>query len=171
VLEYVPNELDMCNNAVLLEGKNDYYTLNYFFKVMLNKNDITLIPGMSCNSIDNLISLYSGWGKNYIVLLDSDIAAIESKKRYIDKFGPLVDNKLYTLKDINNKWTKTMESILPNNIRYEIQKMCYPDSKKYTKNMYNKTIQELLMKNQKIKITQDILDKFEDIYNYLINKL
>lgn len=171
VLEYVPNELEMCNNAVLLEGKNDYYTLNYFFKVMLNKNDIILIPGMSCNSIDSLISLYSGWGKNYIILLDSDKAAIESKKRYIDKFGPLVDGKLYTLKDINNKWTKTMESILPNNIRYEIQKICYPDSKKYTKNMYNKTIQELLMKNQKANISQNILDKFENIYNYLINKL
>ena len=171
VLEYVPNELDMCNNAVLLEGKNDYYTLNYFFKVMLNKNDIILIPGMSCNSIDNLISLYSGWGKNYIILLDSDKAAVESKKRYIDKFGPLVDDKLYTLKDINSKWTKTMESILPNNIRYEIQKICYPDSKKYTKNMYNKTIQELLMKNQKVNVSQDILNKFDDIYNYLINKL
>ncbi len=171
VLEYVPNELDMCNNAVLLEGKNDYYTLNYFFKVMLNKDDIILIPGMSCNSIDNLISLYSGWGKNYIVLLDSDKAAIESKKRYIDKFGPLVNNKLYTLKDINIKWTKTMESILPNNIKYEIQKICYPDSKKYTKNMYNKTIQELLMKNKKISISQDILDNFEKIYKFLISKL
>lgn len=80
ILEYVPNELDMCNNAVLLEGKNDYYTLNYFFKIMLNKDDLVLIPGISCNSIDNLISLYSGWGKNYIILLDSDKAAIESKK-------------------------------------------------------------------------------------------
>ena len=171
ILEYVPNELDMCNNAVLLEGKNDYYTLNYFFKVMLNKKDIILIPGMSCNSIDNLISLYTGWGKNFIVLLDSDKAAIESKKRYIDKFGPLVDNRLYTLKDINSKWTKTMESILPNNIRFGIQKICYPDSKKYTKNMYNKTIQELLMKNQKANVSQDILDKFECIYEYLIKKL
>ena len=150
---------------------NDYYTLNYFFKVMLNKKDIILIPGMSCNSIDNLISLYTGWGKNFIVLLDSDKAAIESKKRYIDKFGPLVDNRLYTLKNINSKWTKTMESILPNNIRFDIQKICYPDSKKYTKNMYNKTIQELLMRNQKANISQDILDKFECIYEYLIKKL
>ena len=150
---------------------NDYYTLNYFFKVMLNKKDIILIPGMSCNSIDNLISLYTGWGKNFIVLLDSDKAAIKKKKRYIDKFGPLVDNRLYTLKNINSKWTKTMESILPNNIRFDIQKICYPDSKKYTKNMYNKTIQELLMRNQKANISQDILDKFECIYEYLIKKL
>lgn len=171
VLEYIPNELEMCDNTVLLEGKNDYYTLNYFFKIILNKNDIFLIPGMSCNSIDDLISLYSGWGKNFVVLLDSDKAAIDSKKRYIEKFGPLVNNKLYTLKDINNKWTKTMESILPNNIRYEIQKLCYPDSKKYTKNMYNKTIQELLMKKQKIDIEQDIINKFEGIYNYLIKKI
>lgn len=171
VLEYIPNELEMCNNTVLLEGKNDYYTLNYFFKVMLNKTDIFLIPGMSCNSIDDLISLYSGWGKNFIVLLDSDKAAIDSKKRYIEKFGPLVNDKLYTLKDINIKWTKTMESILPNSVRYEIQKQCYPDSKKYTKNMYNKTIQELLMKNEKITIEKDIINKFEEIYNYLKKRL
>ena len=125
---------------------------------------------MSCNSMDTLISLYSGWGKDFIVLLDSDNAAIESKKRYIKKFGPLVENKLFSLSDINNKWTKTMESILPNNIRYEIQKICYPKSKKYSKNMYNKTIQELLMKKQKITVPENVLNNFESIYKYLIEK-
>lgn len=55
ILEFIPNELDLCSDAIFLEGKNDYYTLNYFFKILLNKNDFHLIPGMSCNSIDDLI--------------------------------------------------------------------------------------------------------------------
>lgn len=172
ILEFIPNELDLCSDAIFLEGKNDYYTLNYFFKILLNKNDFHLIPGMSCNSIDDLICLYSGWGKNFIILLDSDTAANESKKRYEDKFGPLVEGKIFTLKDVNSKWTKScMEKILPNDEKLKIQQICYPDSKKYSKNMFNKTLQELLMKNQKINISEEILNNFESIYNFLNNSI
>lgn len=141
VLEYVPNELGMCDDAIFLEGKNDYYTLNYFFKVILGKNDLLLMPNMSCNNVDNLITLYTGWGKNYIVLLDSDKAGKDSKKRYLDMFGPLLENKIFTLKDVNKKWTKNnMENILPNKDKLIIQQICFPDSKRFSKSLYNKSL-------------------------------
>lgn len=170
VLEYVPNELDMCNNAIIVEGKTDYYVLNYFFKVILKREDLHLIPGMSCNNADTLISLYNGWGKNFIVLLDSDDAGKTSKKRYEDQFGAIVEGKIITLNDIDSSWKKkNMESILDNKIKLFIEKSCFPDKQKYTKNLYNKAIQELLMCNKEINIPNDVKKSFEKIYDYLNN--
>lgn len=170
VLEYVPNELDMCNNAIIVEGKTDYYVLNYFFKVILKREDLHLIPGMSCNNADTLISLYNGWGKDFIVLLDSDDAGKTSKKRYEDQFGAIVEGKIITLNDIDSSWQKkNMESILDNKIKLFIEKSCFPDKQKYTKNLYNKAIQELLMCNKEINIPNDVKKSFEKIYYYLNN--
>lgn len=172
VLEYVPNELDFSDSAVIFEGKNDYYTLNYFFKIMLGKSDLIMIPGMSCDSAHNLISLYAGWGKNAVVLLDSDLAGEDSKKEYLSKFGPLVEEKLVTFKDINKKWSgKCMEKILSKQERISIQQMCYPDSKTYNKKLFNKSLQELLMTNTKVNVSEETLNNFEIIYNYLSDKL
>ena len=168
VLEYVPNELEMCGNVTILEGKNDYYTLNYFFKVILNKEDLKLVPGMSCSNVDTLISLYRGWGKEFAVLLDSDQAAKTSKKRYIDIFGKIVEDKLYTLDDINSDWgNKNMEKIISEDEKYKIQLKCFPDSAKYSKNLYNKAIQELLMRNEKIEISDETRENFKNIYKFL----
>lgn len=170
VLEYVPNELDMCDNAIIVEGKTDYYVLNYFFKVILKREDLHLIPGMSCNNADTLISLYNGWGKNFIVLLDSDDAGKTSKKRYEDQFGSIVEGKILTLNDIDSSWKKkNMESILDNKIKLFIEKSCFPDKQKYTKNLYNKAIQELLMCNKEINLPDDVKKSFEKIYDYLNN--
>lgn len=172
VLEYVPNELDFSDSAVIFEGKNDYYTLNYFFKIMLGKSDLIMIPGMSCDSAHNLISLYAGWGKNAVVVLDSDSAGEDSKKEYLNKFGPLVEEKLVTFKDINKKWSgKCMEKILPKQEKISIQQMCYPDSKTYNKKLFNKSLQELLMTNTKVNVSEETLKNFEIIYNYLSDKL
>jgi predicted ATP-dependent endonuclease of OLD family len=170
ILEYVPNELDMCNNAIIVEGKNDYYVLNYFFKVILKKHDLYIIPGMCCTNADTLISLYSGWGRKFLVLLDSDEAGQKGKQRYSNIFGTIVKNKIITFKDINNTWSKkNMESIIDKKERFEIQKECFPNSQKYTKNLYNKSIQELLMRNKVINVSDEIKNKFEEIYNYLKN--
>ena len=172
VLEYVPNELDFSDSAIIFEGKNDYYTLNYFFKIMLGKANLIMIPGMSCESAHNLISLYTGWGKNAIVVLDSDSAGTNSKKNYNTKYGPLIDGKLITFRDINAKWSgKCMEKIIPKQERLLIQQMCYPDSVTYNKKLFNKTLQELLMTNKKVNVSKETINNFEIIYNYLSDKL
>ena len=170
VLEYAPSELEICKSGIILEGKNDYYTLNYFFKVILNKQEIQLIPGMNCTNSDTLISLYSGWGKDFLLLLDSDEAGEEGKKRYKNIFGPLVENKIFTFSDIDSVWKKkNMESILDNKEKLKIQQEIFPTSKKYSKNTYNKAIQELLMTNRKIEISDEIKNKFIKIYDFLDN--
>ena len=151
-----------------MEGKNDYYTLNYFFKVILGKNEIPLIPGMNCSNSDTLISLYCGWGKEFFVFLDSDEGGQAGKKRYEDLFGSIVKDRLYTFYDVDPNWNKNnMESILPDSEKLKIQQYVFPDKLEYSKNSYNKAIQELLMNSTKIDISQDVIEKFEKIYAFM----
>ena len=58
ILEYIPNELDMSMPSVIVEGKNDFYTLKYFFEVQMTLSPICLVPGMSCSNVESLISLF-----------------------------------------------------------------------------------------------------------------
>lgn len=168
VLEYVPSDLEICKPGIILEGKNDYYTLNYFFKVILGKNEIPLIPGMNCSNSDTLISLYCGWGKEFFVFLDSDEGGQAGKKRYEDLFGSIVKDRLYTFYDVDPNWNKNnMESILPDSEKLKIQQYVFPDKFEYSKNSYNKAIQELLMNSTKIDISQDVIEKFEKIYAFM----
>jgi len=170
ILEYVPSELDMSMPSVIVEGKNDFYTLKYFFEVQMGLSDVYLVPGMSCGNVDTLISLFYSWGKDFILLLDSDIEAQSSKKRYQEMFGGIVKERIYTLADINPAWKKTMEMILTNDQRLKLQQALF-QSKKYSKKTYNKAIQELLMTKNKIEVEKEVIASFMEIYNFIKQKL
>lgn len=168
VLEYAPSDLEICNPGIILEGKYDYYTLNYLFKIILEKDDLPLIPGMSCSNSDTLISLYSGWGKNFSVFLDSDEEGKSSKKRYEDIFGSIVDNKIFTYKDIDNQWNKkNMESIISHADKMKIQQKVFPNMKRYSKKSYNKAIQELYMNSEKVQLSTETIYNIEKTYNFM----
>jgi hypothetical protein len=88
ILDYAPSNLEFVPNVLITEGKNDFYTLNYFQHNMEHGiPPISIIPGISATNLENLISLYLGWGRDFIVLLDSDKEGIKQKDRYLDLFG------------------------------------------------------------------------------------
>ncbi|MFT3674308.1 MAG: AAA family ATPase [Chitinophagaceae bacterium] len=85
VLDYAPSNLELIPDCVFVEGKNDYYTLEYFQTVILNlEKRINLAPSTGAGNLNTLISLYLGWGRDFIVLLDSDKEGQKQKERYID---------------------------------------------------------------------------------------
>ena len=170
MLEYVPSNLEICKPGIILEGKNDFYTLNYFFNVILKKNEIALIPGMCCTNADTLISLYSGWGKEFFVFLDSDEGGQKGKKRYKEQFGAVVENRIYSFEDIDSSWTRdNMESILENSEKLKIQQSIFPEMKRDSKKAYNKAIQELYTTSTSIDISEAIIEKFRKIYEFMEN--
>ena len=96
VLDYTPSNLENLPNCVFLEGKNDYYTLAYFKEVIFNnKYELNLAPSTGSGNLDALISLYIGWGKEFIILLDSDKAGNIQKTRYIENFGIIVEKRIF----------------------------------------------------------------------------
>ena len=123
---------------------------------------------MSCSNSDTLISLYSGWGKNFSVFLDSDEEGKSSKKRYEDIFGSIVDNKIFTYKDIDNQWNKkNMESIISHADKMKIQQKVFPNMKRYSKKSYNKAIQELYMNSEKVQLSTETIYNIEKTYNFM----
>ena len=125
---------------------------------------------MSCSNADTLISLYTGWGKDFAVFLDSDDGGKTSKERYQDKFGDIVKDRIFTYQDIDMQWTKkNMESIISNVDKLKIQQHVFPDMVEYSKKAYNKAIQELYMNNEKVELSQETINNFEKIYSFMKN--
>ena len=94
VLDYSPSQLENIPNVVIVEGKNDFYTLKYFKeRVLCGEYEFNLMPGGGAGSLDDIIRLYIAWGRSFIVLLDADKEGLAQKNRYKDLFGKLVDDR------------------------------------------------------------------------------
>lgn len=173
VLEYSPSDLEKVPNCVFLEGKNDYYTLSYFNEVIFDKTyDLHIAPSMGSGNLDTLISLYLGWGKKFIILLDSDRAGKDQKSRYIEKFGIIVEERIFTLRDIDATWVdKGLEKLFEDSEALTFQQTCYPDSTKYNKTHFNRTIQESLINKKVFEFLPKTKDNFEKILLFLTDKI
>ena len=157
----------------MLEGKNDYYTLNYFQDVILALTKKTnLLPGMGSGHLDTAIKLYFAWGREFIIILDSDRAGKREKDRYISEFGIKIGNRIFTLHDINSKWNNhRLEDLIETNEKVEFQKLSYPDSVSYSKDHFNRSIQEQYLKNNKYEFSNEVIKHFSLIFAYINSKL
>lgn len=169
VLDYSPSNLEMIPNCVFIEGKNDFYTLKYINEIILNKKyDINFAPSTGSGNLDILISLYIGWGKPFIILLDSDGAGEIQKARYLDKFGIYLEDKTFILSDINNTWNKKeMENLFEPDDLFNFQKSKYSESKKYLKKQFNRAIQENLMNKTTYSFNSQSIENFDLLLNFL----
>lgn len=173
VLDYVPSDFDNIDNAILMEGKNDFYTLKYFKHNVLNNNDqFSIVPSTGAGSLDTLISLYIGWGKNFIILLDSDKEGQKQKNRYIEEYGIYLESKVFILGDIDNSWSNyKMEDLFTPTDKINLQKSKYPDAKLFKKALFNRTIQEYLINNETFVFDEITRDNFQKVLEFFQTEL
>ncbi|WP_166926274.1 ATP-dependent nuclease [Flavobacterium poyangense] len=173
VLDYVPSDFDNINNAILMEGKNDFYTLQYFKDIILNDNNcFSIIPSTGSGNLDTLISLYIGWGKNFIILLDSDKEGHLQKNRYISEYGIYIESKVFTLGDIDPSWNNfNMEDLFTANDKINLQLSKYFEAKKYKKTIFNRTIQEYLINKEFYEFENTTNENFAKVLNFFSTKL
>lgn len=172
VLDYAPSQLDNVPDVVMVEGKNDFYTLKYFQdKVLGRPSTINLMPGGGSGSLDCPMRLYLGWGRNFIVLLDSDKSGQQQRQRYEEVFGELVKDRIFLLSDINTSWKKELEYLVVEADRLAIQDTAYKGSRRFTKKHFNRAIQELHFTNTPLKLSTVTIANFEKILNFCANKL
>jgi predicted ATPase/5S rRNA maturation endonuclease (ribonuclease M5) len=170
VLEYQPSSMEKLSNALILEGKNDFYTLKY---VLGNKeSSFSIIPGTSATKLSILISLYYGWGKKFVVLLDSDEAGQTQKTRYIESFGALATESIFTLEDIESEWKNMpMEKLFDSGEKIAVQKIKYPDDDRFNKKHFNFSIQEAVIQNMTLPLSETTLEKFSKIILFVSDKI
>ena len=163
-LDVVPSKFDFNKPSIIVEGKSDYFIISYFAKVHLKK-DVNLIPAHGASGMAPLIAIHKGWGLSVKILLDSDKAGTQAKKRYIDEFI-LQESDIVMLEDFDTR-LKKIESILePEDHEALIAKPF--NRKKASKKDIMMYFQTHLAGDKKIKLSQEATKKAVKLINGLI---
>jgi hypothetical protein len=97
-LQYGPSKLEIGREAIFVEGKNDFYMLEYFCQLLKRESDCRFIPGVGANDLEPIISMYLGWRTNFYILLDDDGAGRVARNRYREDYF-LNESQVGTLGD------------------------------------------------------------------------
>lgn len=168
-LDYSPAQISPEISSILIEGKTDFYCIEYFKTVYFsNEFHLNLFPGGGSGALDPLISLLSGWGTNFIILLDGDESGNKEKLRYEEKFESLVANRVTTLADTLCTAKKTrIEEVFASEDIELIRKQIFPDQAKLTKKLLHKAIQELLASQRKLVFSEETMSNFRNLLTNL----
>lgn len=172
-LDYKPSKLEMVPRIVVVEGKNDYYTLRYMLEVVIGEElDYGFYPGNGARGNLLVISLYLAWAKDFIVSLDADGAGKGAKKYYVDTLGKVVENRIFTLKDVVAGWdSKSTEDLFTDKEKMLVINSLYPRMTSYSKEKFNIAMQSLLYHKSKLSFNATTIDRFKKISEFYSNKI
>lgn len=100
-LSYVLSPLVGRADCLIVEGKLDYYALSYFKLRSVTKRDFDILPGTGATNMSTLVSLFLGWGRRFVILLDDDAAGRKAKLKYQDDYL-LAPTQIITLQEISD---------------------------------------------------------------------
>lgn len=175
-LDYIPSKLEMVPSIIFTEGKNDYYIFKYMANVILNKSfQLHFYPGAGVNKYENPFRLYIAWDKKFIALLDSDDGGKKAKEEYIKKIGPDIENKIFTLQEVDSQWKNIeTEDLFSEEEKIKIIQSCfknYKQEERYDKSKFNTAVQDLYIQNNSFNFSETTLKKFKKIFDFLQKKL
>lgn len=102
---------------VITEGISDYNYIKGYFHLKNVNNIPNIIPSVSVDNINNIASIFIGWGCNFKVILDQDNAGRKQYKILTSKLAINPSNIIFAdgEKEPNNKKTFTIEEIFSDN--------------------------------------------------------
>lgn len=155
LLQYRPSDLEPVPEAVLVEGKSDFALLRYCADVAGLPCTQAIVPGSSATTMDSLIALHLGWGKNFVVLLDSDQAGEEQRQRYLKQFGPLMRDRIVTLGELAGDSNVTaIESLLTQSDQRKLVNAALPaQGRPAAKKALRQAIQFLLATSRSVELS------------------
>lgn len=173
VLDYAPSKLENIPDIVMVEGKNDFYTISLIATASTSSQShrLNFLPGGGAGSLDTVIRLYIAWGRSFVILLDSDKEGKNQKERYLKLFDTLLLDRVFCLSDIDSTWDKAeMEDLLGDDY-LAIQQTAYPTEIKKSKTHLNRAIQELLTTKTSPNVSPTTIANFVKIISFLRGKL
>ena len=178
-LDYQPSIVEPIPDIVILEGKNDWYTLRYFEEVILKRrNKANFYPGGGRDKLSDIIRLYLAWGKKFIVLLDGD-DGVKSQAQYIKEFGEFVKDRIFTIKDALNKAVaiEGLIGVMDQRELYDaiFEKGSYNECKKKSpkkiKENLNYALNQLQLQKKEVVLNKTTLDNFTKLLDFANEKL
>lgn len=173
VLEYAPSRLDPLQDIAMVEGKTDYYVLRLIQKMIPIAGVCPgLLPGMGSGGLDTPIKLYLAWGRKFVIILDSDEEGRAQKKRYLDKFGPIMLHRLFTLEDIDSTWKNmAIEKVFTHADMLGIQQLLFPGETTIKKAHFHCAIQEALLSNMTVSLCDETKANFKKLLEFISGKI
>lgn len=173
VLDYRPSELENIPGVVMLEGKNDYYALRFAHAAISGAGaELNLLPGGGAGSLDDVLRLYIAWGREFVVLLDSDLQGVKQRDRYVEKFGRVLEDRIFVLADVDRKWRRyQMENLFHVNDRKRIQEIVAPGRRRLFKTHFNRAIQELCVTTKTVNLSKTTINRFARLVAFLKGNL
>ncbi|MFS1583921.1 MAG: TOPRIM nucleotidyl transferase/hydrolase domain-containing protein [Candidatus Arsenophonus phytopathogenicus] len=175
-LNVTPSHFDLLKSSVLVEGKSDYFIIEYARRVLLeDKSDIAILPMNGATSYNSVLPILIGWGVPFIILLDDDPAGQKAKKNYLKSF-PVDDNQVFTLSDLGSGMqNESIEGLLTDEDISLIKS--YYNLKNVTKGAMKSKIQlffsEHLARKEKVDLSNAFNSKIRKInskiHEYFIN--
>lgn len=171
-LEYQPSKLEDVPNIVIVEGKNDYYTLKYISEIILKKSsELNFYPGAGADKDENIIRCYSAWDRDFAILLDADRGGKTAKARYLTLLGSIIKDKIFTLEDVDIDFSGLpTENLFSEAEQLEIINNSFPDESTYDKAKFNTAMQQLYIDGTPIELLSETTEKFEKVFKFLEGK-
>ncbi|MBL6617250.1 MAG: hypothetical protein ISP45_24775 [Reyranella sp.] len=131
--------------------------LSYFRELVLgNAHKFRIIPSSGANDLGPLISLYLGWGRPFVVLLDDDKAGRDAAARYQDEWF-LTSEKVRTIGQIVPSLKgKALESLLSDSAKKTI---AGPAGGEPSKKEIGRFFQERFAQQAKVTFDQTTIDR------------
>lgn len=169
-LDYAPSAMEFVNKAVFVEGKSDFYVMKYFFEVILKAKRIDVMPSTGANDLGLLISLYLGWGKDFLIVLDSDKSGRSARDRYVEEYFLDPACALTLAELVPSPGITAIESLLDAEALARIEKY-YGLSKKPSKKDITRYFQEAYAGRRAEKFSKEVSGNFKILLAALQSKL
>ena len=173
-LEYRPGPLELVPNIVVVEGKNDYYTLRFMFeKTRISQLvGINVYPSTGKEKTEFILALYLAWGRSIMVLLDADRGGRETAARLKKEYGAILDRRVFTLEDVDPAWRdRSMEDLFSQDDKLLFVKEAFPDETHFTKSKMNTGLQVAFLQGTKLSLSAEALQNFSKLQTFIAREL
>lgn len=173
-LDYKPGPLEMVPDIVIVEGKNDFYTLRYMIDVqgIVDSSNLGVYPSTGKDKTTDIAALYLAWGRNFTILLDGDQGGQETEDRVKKRFGPIMANRVITLGDVDPRWKGfELEDLFDRRDQLKLTRVSFPDAVEVTKSTLNTGLQAAFLQKNKVPLTKYTLDRFAKLIQELQRRM
>ena len=140
-LQVSPSLLEATREGVFVEGKSDFYILNWYKKYHDTSCDLDFVPIGGVTNCGTLMSLYLGLTISFVFLTDSDTAGNRSKDRYLEDL-PISEDSIFQIGEAFNSDKKEIEDLISKPLKAAIAKKY--DTSKITKKLIQRAFSEAL---------------------------
>lgn len=169
-LDFKPSPLERIPDLIIVEGKNDYYSLLYYAKVIApaTLKYPNVYPSTGNDKTDDIVALYLGWGRRFTVMLDADKGGRETAERLKRMYGVVTATKIFTLEDVDSTWKdKSLEDLFTEEDQVSVIQSLYPSDTTYKKSKFNTALQAAFLNSRQLDLSEGTKQGFRKLIAFL----